>query len=71
MNWKLLIGKDKFPWIVELLNDEQEIIHFASECYSTKAQALTRAKFLNKNTGANVKVLCEHAYCINQKGETK
>lgn len=67
MRWKFTQAREQNPWIVQLLNDKQQVVPFATERFFTKPEAIGRAKFLNKNAGVNVQVLCEHAYCINDE----
>lgn len=68
MNWKLTTKPAYFPWIIQFLDDSQQVIHYASESFSTKDAAMARAKALNED-GNNVVVYFEIAYCENHEEE--
>lgn len=68
--WKLVKGNEagtrfnQAPYNVEYLDDNQQVIPFATESYGDLDTALARAKFVNEN-GTNVRVSLEIAFCIN------
>ena len=62
--WKLTKhADDRFSFLVQYLDEEQEVIPFKEEAYQTFAQALARAEFMNTFDGRNVRVIQELAFC--------
>lgn len=51
-------------WLVQLLDDNQQVRPHATERFSTRRAAMARGVALNE-VGHNVQVVCEHAFCEN------